>query len=127
MKGQTDTTELVHFLKTVCGAANVFGDDETLHYYGHDETEELLYLPTVVVKPATPGEVSSILTYCNEHKFPVTPRGAGTGLSGGAIPHKGGVVLSIERFNRSIEIDVRNLQVPTEPGVIPVVLQYAAA
>src|SRR5215467_11523256 len=91
--------ELINALQTICGINNVFADEEARHFYGHDETEELLYLPAVVVKPSTPDEISSILKYCNEHKIPVTPRGAGTGLSGGAIPHRGGVVLSIERLN----------------------------
>jgi glycolate oxidase len=60
---------------------------------------------------------------CNEHRIPVTPRGAGTGLSGGAIPQFGGVVISMERMNSILEIDERNLQVTTEPGVITEVLQ----
>ena len=62
---------------------------------------------------------------CNEYKIPVTPRGAGTGLSGGALPHLGGVLLSMERFNTILHIDERNLQVTTEPGVITEVLQEA--
>ena len=93
--------------------------------YAHDETEDLHFLPDVVLKPANAGEISSILKICNQYKIHVTPRGAGTGLSGGALPHLGGVLLSIERLNRIIEIDDRNLQVVTEPGVITEVLQDA--
>ena len=125
MNKETDDVELINALQTICGINHVFVDEEARHYYGHDETEELLYLPEVVVKPSTAEEISSIVSYCNERKISVTPRGAGTGLSGGAIPYMGGIVLSIERLNKIVEIDERNLQVTTEPGVITEVLQNA--
>src|SRR5215470_20065480 len=110
MDEEKNLIELINRLQTICGIANVFTDDESLTHFGHDETEELLYPPDVVVKPSTVEQISSILQYCNTHRIPVTPRGAGTGLSGGAIPHKAGVVLSVEKLNRIIEIDERNLQ-----------------
>jgi glycolate oxidase len=109
----------------IVGEQNVLRDDESLDKYAHDETEDLYYLPDIVLKPGTAEEVSAILSFCNNHKIPVTPRGAGTGLSGGALPHLGGVVLSTERLNRILNIDERNLQVTTEPGVITEVLQDA--
>lgn len=112
-------------LKNIVGEQYVFADEETLRNYGHDETEQLLFPPEVVIKPRTAEEISKIMSLCNEHKIPVTPRGAGTGLSGGAIPHLGGVLLSMERLNSIINIDERNLQVTTEPGVITEVLQNA--
>ena len=65
------------------------------------------------------------MVICNEHRIPVTPRGAGTGLSGGALPQFGGVLISTERMNSILNIDERNLQVITEPGVITEVLQNA--
>lgn len=114
---------LVATLINICGETNVFYDDESLNTYGHDETEKLNYPPDVAVKPSTAVEISKILKYCNENLIPVTPRGGGTGLSGGAIPHNGGVVILTEKLNRIIEIDERNLQVITEPGVITEVLQ----
>lgn len=117
--------QLIHFLEEICGSKYVLYDAGSLEYYGHDETERLQYPPEVVVKPATADEISKILSYCNKNNIPVTPRGAGTGLSGGAIPQNGGVVLSTERLNRIIDIDERNLQVTTEPGVITEVLQNA--
>ena len=117
--------QLIHFLEEICGSKYVLYDAGSLEYYGHDETERLQYPPEVVVKPATADEISKILSYCNKNNIPVTPRGAGTGLSGGAIPKNGGVVLSTERLNRIIDIDERNLQVTTEPGVITEVLQNA--
>ena len=120
-----DLSDLIHQMQAICGVINVLFDNESLNHYGHDETEKLLFLPDVVVKPSSPEEVSKILKYCNQHFVPVTPRGAGTGLSGGAVPHNAGVVLSTEKLNTIIEIDERNLQVTTEPGVITEVLQNA--
>ena len=113
----------IEVFQQIIGASFVFVDQENLEKYGHDETEHLLYLPEVVLKPTTPDEVAAIMRYCNEQRIPVTPRGAGTGLSGGALPHLGGVLLSTERFNKIINIDERNLQVITEPGVITEILQ----
>jgi glycolate oxidase len=118
-------TGIIHRLTEIVGDQYIFSDSETLHDYGQDQTEHLLYLPEIVVKPRTAEEIAAILRLCNEHLIPVTPRGGGTGLSGGAIPYAGGVVLSTERLNTILEIDERNLQVTTEPGVITEVLQNA--
>ena len=115
--------EHIKSFRQISGEQFVLLDEESLNHYAHDETEDLHFLPDVVIKPATSDEISQILKLCNEHRIPVTPRGAGTGLSGGALPHLGGVVLSTERLNKIIEIDERNLQVTTEPGVITEVLQ----
>jgi glycolate oxidase len=112
-------------LENIVGKDFVFVDEEVLNHYSHDETEDLHFLPDVVVKPANAAEISAIMRLCNQHKIHVTPRGAGTGLSGGALPYLGGVLLSTERLNRIIEIDQRNLQVTTETGVITEVLQNA--
>ena len=111
--------------KRIVGTENVILHEELLNNYAHDETEDLHYLPDLVLKPGNTLEVSAILKICNQFKIPVTPRGGGTGLSGGALPHLGGVVLSIERLNKIIQIDEENLQVTTEPGVITEVLQDA--
>ena len=110
--------------------SNLFGDhcstrQEDLERYGRDETEDLCFPPHVVVKPATVDEISQVLRYCHEHTIPVTPGGARTGLSGGALPVHGGVLLSLERLNRILEIDEKNHQVTVEPGVITQVLQEA--
>jgi len=116
---------LADAFREIVGARNVVTEAEALYNYSHDETEELSYLPDVVVKPRTAAEISSIMKLCNQHRIPVTPRGAGTGLSGGALPHLGGVVISMERMNSILGIDERNGQVTTEPGVITEVLQDA--
>jgi len=120
--------KLLHLLdqfRSIAGEQYVHADDESLQHYGHDETEDLLYLPDVVIRPRTAEEISAIMKICNQHGIPVTPRGAGTGLSGGALPHLGGVLLSTDRMNTILQIDERNLQVTTEPGVITEVLMNA--
>jgi glycolate oxidase len=105
----------------------VFADDETRKAYGHDETEDLVHPPEVVLKPLNVSEVSAILKYCNEHIIPVTAIGGRTGLSGGALSVYGGVGLSMEKMNRIVEIDELNLQVVVEPAVITQVLQETVA
>ncbi len=117
--------DCLHQFKKIVGDNFVFVDEETLNNYAHDETENLHFLPDTVLKPKTTEEISAILKICNEYKIPVTPRGAGTGLSGGALPNLGGVLLSTERLNSILNIDERNLQVIVEPGVITEVLQNA--
>jgi glycolate oxidase len=97
----------------------------TLENYGHDETEDILVLPQVLLIPETVEEIVEIMKYCFEKSIPVTPCGARTGLSGGAIPLVNGVLLSMEKFNKILEIDELNSQVTTEPGVITQVLQDA--
>ena len=110
--------KIINELSAISGEGNLFTDQESIFKYSKDETEDLSFYPDVVIKPKNVEEISAILKYCNEHLIPVTPRGGGTGLSGGALPVHGGVVLSLERFNKIIEIDERNLQATVEPGVI---------
>ncbi len=109
----------------VVGKDNAYDTPEALTHYSHDETEDLSYLPDLVLKPKTPEEIAGILKLCTAHKIPVTPSGARTGLSGGALPVKGGINLSLERMNNIIEIDERNLQATVEPGVINQVFHNA--
>ena len=119
------TAEQAEQFKQIVGEKYVLLDEESLNKYAHDETENLHFPPEIVLKPRTAEEISAVLKICNHYKIPVTPRGAGTGLSGGALPQLGGVLISTERMNSIIEIDERNLQVTTEPGVITEVLQNA--
>src|ERR1700756_4859771 len=123
--GQNTANQWIERFKQIVGEGYVLTDDDARNRYGHDETERLLYLPDLVIKPRTAAEISAIMKICNENSIPVTPRGAGTGLSGGALPRLGGVLLSTERLNTILNIDERNLQVTTEPGVITEVLQNA--
>ena len=111
----------------IVGAENVLTEAEHLEKYARDETEDLVYYPEAVVRPNTSNQISDLMRLCNTYKIPVTPRGAGTGLSGGALPVKGGLVISMERFNSIIEIDERNLQATVEPGVITEFFMNAVA
>ncbi len=91
---------------------------EFLEKYGHDETEDLIFLPEIVVIPTEIEEISILMKWCTQHRIPVTPRGGGTGLSGAALPVCGGVLLSMEKFNKILKIDERNQQATVESGVI---------
>lgn len=108
----------LNFFNTILTKEQILFAEEDKLDYSHDETEDYIFIPDVVLIPNNTEEVSSILTYCNEHFIPVTPRAGGTGLSGGALAVHGGVILSMERFNKIIEVDTRNLQATVEPGVI---------
>ncbi len=119
------TPSVLKKLQEIIGEQYVLYDSESLKKYGHDETEDLLFLPEVVVKPRTAKEISEILKIANIELIPVTPRGAGTGLSGGALPIYSGIILSMERFNQILQIDERNLQATVEPGVINEAFQNA--
>ncbi|MFL5731293.1 MAG: FAD-binding oxidoreductase [Cytophagaceae bacterium] len=123
---QTGTSiQIIGELKKIVGDNYVWTDEETLSDYSHDETEDLSFLPDIVVKPDSPEQISNILKLCGVHKIPVTPRGAGTGLSGGALPVHKGLVISMERFNKILNIDERNFQATVESGVITQIFQEA--
>jgi len=115
--------ELINKIIYLLGEAQVSVDAGVLEDYSHDYTEDLKFTPAVVVFPRNTSEVASIAAFCFENKIPLTPAGARTGLSGGMLPVKGGVVLSTSRLNQILEIDDRNLQVRVQPGVITQVLQ----
>lgn len=100
-------------------------EKEKLSNYNHDQTEDLVFYPGIVVFPINREEIARLMIYCNDEKIPVTPVGARTGLSGGALPIFGGVMLSTEKLNKILEIDTNNLQVHTQPGVITYELQQA--
>ncbi len=115
------TAEVVGELVTIVGEKNVlYGDPERMGNYAHDEVAgvEYAHLPEIVVKPDTTREISEIMCLANREHIPVTPRGAGSGLSCGAVPVHGGILLSLERMNRILEIDRENMIVTVEPGVV---------
>lgn len=120
-------SEILSKLENIVGQSFVFTDEETRNHYGHDETEDYVFPPHVVIKPSSALEISEILKIANQYKIPVVPIGARTGLSGGALSVQGGIGLSMERFNKILNIDEQNLQVITEPGVITQVLREAVA
>lgn len=119
--------EIIQKLTAIVGESYIFTDQETRNHYGHDETEDYVFPPNVVVKPANAQEIAAVLKVANDYKIPTTPIGARTGLSGGALSIYEGIGLSTERLNKIIEIDELNLQVTVEPAVITQVLREAVA
>ena len=117
------TSDIADKLISISGRENVLADEESLKIHAEDETEDLHFTPEIIVKPSSSIEISKILKLANEHLIPVTPRGGGTGLSGGALAVHGGICLSMARLNRIIEIDENNFQAVVEPGVITQVFQ----
>ncbi len=114
-------------LEHILGKQYVFTDIDTRNKYGHDETEDYVFPPSVVVKPADANEIAAVLKLANQNKIPVTTIGAQTGLSGGALSIYEGIGLSTERLNKIIHIDEQNLQVVVEPAVITQVLREAVS
>jgi glycolate oxidase len=115
------TRKIASALQAIVGEKNViFSDPDLLQNYAHDEVSgpEYARMPEAVVKPASASEISEILKLANRHRIPVTPRGGGTGLSCGAVPLFGGIVLALERMNRILEIDRENMVAVVEPGVV---------
>ena len=112
------TGELVRELADICGSSNLITDRDAMQDYARDESPHAENrFPEVVVKPGDTATVSRIMSFASKYKIPITPRGAGTGLSGGCIPLSGGIVLSLENMNRIIRIDGENFTAVTEPGV----------
>ena len=118
------TQEMIAELETIVGQSFLFLDKDTLNHYGHEETEDLVYPPSVVLKPGTPREISQIMHVANRYNVPVVPIGGRTGLSGGALSIHNGIGLSMERFN-AIEIDEKNLQAIVGPAVVTQVFREA--
>jgi len=119
--------QLITDLENILGKAYVFTDMDTRKTYGHDETEDYVFPPSVVLKPGNTAEIAAIMKLAHANKIWVTPIGGRTGLSGGALAIREGIGLSLERLNKIIEIDEQNLQVTTEPAVITQVLREAVA
>jgi glycolate oxidase len=119
------TDEIISRLRKEIGDGNVYTDTDTILENASDETEDLVYRPEVVVQPEDAEGVSRVLRIAWQNDIPVTPRGGGTGLSGGALPVRGGIVLSMKKLNRIIEVDQDNFMAVVEPGVITQEFQEA--
>lgn len=119
------TPEVLDKLRSAVGADHVLVDKDSLKRYATDATNVIFKMPEVVVKPGSTEETARVLRLCNEARIPVTPRGGGTGLSGAALPVKGGVILSLERMTRILEVDRESLAAVVEAGVTTQVLQEA--
>lgn len=131
MKGQRDfkliEADDIQYFKSILPEASVIDQEDERKAYDHDYTEDLHFLPQVVLVPTNSDEISKIAAYCNRQNIPLTVRGAGTGLSGGALPVFGGVLLTMHRMNRIINIDEENFQATVEPGIITQEFQEALA
>ncbi len=106
-------------IEAVVGAGNAFSGSDKTHDYGHDEfsLKEIAHEPDLVVRPGTTAEVAAVLRIADAQGIPVTPRGGATGLCGGCVPVRGGIVLSLERMARVLEVDADNQMAVTEAGV----------
>ncbi|MBL7125488.1 MAG: FAD-binding protein [Dehalococcoidales bacterium] len=120
-------TKLVSQLKKIIGKEGVLTAKEDLNAYSYDGTTTWAHMPDVVVLPTTTEQVSQVLKLANENKIPVTPRGAGTNVSGGSIPIKGGIVLCTTKLNKILDINKTNLTATVEPGVVLQNLNMALA
>jgi glycolate oxidase len=98
----------------------VYEDAEKLQPYAHDEVPDPQYahMPECLVRPETAEQIAAIMKLANAERIPVTPRGAGSGLSGGAVPLEGGIVLLCDRLNRILDVDTQNMMITVEPGVV---------
>jgi glycolate oxidase len=103
----------------IVGEESAIDDPEKMLDYGHDEFSlgDISRMPDLVLKPGTAGEVAAILKLANNARIPVTPRGGATGLCGGCVPSLGGIVLSVERMKRILEVDAANQMAIVEAGV----------
>ena len=104
-------------LARICGAPYVLHEPVQLMTYECDALPHLRQMPALVALPGTAAEVQGVVRACGRHGVPFVARGHGTGLSGGALPVPGGVVISLARLNRVLEIDLPNQRVTVEPGV----------
>ncbi|HIP60512.1 MAG TPA: FAD-binding protein [Campylobacterales bacterium] len=114
-----------HFknFEKIVGKENIFDDKAHMIAYSYDATRER-YEPDAVLFPKDEADLSEILKYCNENQIIITPRGAGSGFTGGALPKNGGIILALEKhMNKILEIDEKNMLAIVQPGVINMDLQ----
>jgi len=115
---QSVTAEVIKELMAIVGKDNVSTEEHEIEGYSCDEMPHPKpYAPQVIVKPTDTNSVSKLMEFANRKRIPITPRGAGTGVSGGCIPIYGGILMSMERMNRISEIDTENFVAVVESGV----------
>src|SRR5215216_1454917 len=119
--------EIVRDLSAIVPGEGVIAHEREMRPYESDGLTAYKQLPFVVVLPETTEQVSKVLRYCHEHGIRVVPRGAGTSLSGGALPLSDGVLLGMGKFNRVREIDFANRVAVVEPGVTNLAISQAVA
>jgi len=112
------TDQTIKELVTIVGKDNIFTQQGEIEVYSCDEMPLAKpHTPQVVVKPTTIRSIARLMGFASKKRIPVTPRGAGTGLSGGCIPIYGGILLSLERMNKMLEVDQENFVAVMEPGI----------
>lgn len=121
------STTVIQQLRNKLGTENVLTEAEDLLVLGYDSTPGLHATPDVVIYPTTSEQVQIAMQIARDNKLPITPRGSGTGLSGGSIPVNGGMVICINRMNKILEIDEENLTATCQAGVVTLDLFNAVA
>ncbi|MBC7190492.1 FAD-binding oxidoreductase, partial [Candidatus Aerophobetes bacterium] len=127
MNYQKITPFIAGQIEKIIDRKDILTDIQDIELYSHDETPGLKSMPEMVVRVRERGQIIELLKLCSREKIPITPRGGGTGLTGGAVPVKGGIVLSFEKMNKIKEIDRENHMAVVEPGVINANLQRELA
>ena len=121
----SNKSQIVKKLSSLTNPENVLSEADELRPYETDALSVYTQTPLAVVLPENTKEVSEILKYCNEENIKVVPRGAGTGLSGGALPLQDAILLGLGKFNKILEIDYENKCVITQPGVTNLGITHA--
>lgn len=119
-------TKILEELQALVGEENVLTSPEDLLLYEYDASLDMAR-PDAVVLPGTAQEIAALVRLCNRENIPFTARGAGTNLSGGSVPYRGGLVIATTRLNRVLEIDIPNQRAVVEPGLFNLDLQKALA
>ncbi len=109
---------MIPLFRDIVGKDRIFSEPEELICYGYDATPIAFHAPDIVIKPKNSDQIYEIMKVVNAYKIPIVPRGTGSGLSGGSIPIKGGIVLPTTDMNKILDIDRENLTILVEPGVI---------
>ncbi|MCI0372399.1 MAG: FAD-binding protein, partial [candidate division NC10 bacterium] len=122
-----DKERIARELAGIVGKDGVVINPDELQVYETDGLTVFKALPELVVLPRSAEQVAEVVKVCHREKVPFVPRGAGTGLSGGALPVEGGVLIGLNRMNRILEIDYENQRAVVEPGMVNVWLTNALA
>ena len=122
-----DKPRIIRELQKIVGPEGVVGEQEELRVYETDGLTVFKAMPDIVVLPRSTEQVSAVVKVCHREKIPFVARGAGTGLSGGALPIEGGVLIGLNRMNRILEVDYENQRAVVEPGMVNVWLTNALA
>src|ERR1700681_3108625 len=115
---QTVDARIFQELRAIVGARGLITSPEELHTYECDGLTAFRVMPRGVLLPKSAEEVQAIVRVCHRERIPFVARGSGTGLSGGALPVENGIVISLARMNRILEVDLPNARIIAEPGVI---------